>query len=161
MHVKYKPATLEKTTVKGVHKKYTHKTYSNQITIHNTRPTPIQNLHVIDNIPVSQDDRISINLLIPGLSLPGVEGTSFQENVSVSENDHGDGQEEASGRGIQTKPRVTAQWDTDGDPNADENVAGEDGRVNWTVALDSQETVTLALKYRMSHPESLVVVEGM
>lgn len=143
--------------MKGVHKKYTHKTYNHQITIHNTRPTPIQNLHIIDNIPVSQDDRIEINLLEPDLSLPGAEGTSFQENVSVSENDHGDGQEEASSHGMQPKPRVTAQWDSDGDPNVDENVAGENGRVNWTVALDSQETITLALRYKMSYPESLVV----
>ncbi|KJA24213.1 hypothetical protein HYPSUDRAFT_38990 [Hypholoma sublateritium FD-334 SS-4] len=161
LRVKYQ-RTLENTTVEGLFKRYTNKTYSHQITILNTKTMPIENLHVVDNIPVSQDERIHVNLLIPELSQPSAESVSSLENVFKSGNDHISSPEEASGHGAQPteKVQVKVYWDSEGDPNIDPNTMGKNGRLNWKVALKPQETVTLTLKYEISHPESLVV-EGL
>lgn len=158
--MKYQPA-LENTTVKGLYKRYTNKTYSYQITIRNTKTTPIENLHVVDNIPVSQDERINVNLLVPELSPPTAENISSLENMFKLANTRSSSHE-ASGHRAQSmeKVQVMAHWDGEGEPNIDPNTVGKNGQVNWKVALEPQETVTLTLKYEVSYPENLVV-EGM
>lgn len=154
----------ENTVVKGIYKKYTHKTYSHQITILNTKTTPIENLHVIDSIPgpVSQDERIHVSLLIPELSLPTGESASSAENVFMSTIEQISIHDQAFGHRIQSaeKVQVMAHWDGDGEPDIDQNMAGKNGRVNWTVALGVQDTATLTLKYEVSYPDGLVV-EGI
>ncbi len=136
--------------------------YTDQITIPNTKATPIENLHVFDSIPVSQDERIHVSLRTPELSLPTAESASSTENVFMSAVAHSSIHEEASGHKIQSagKVQVMAHWDGDGEPNIDQNMVGKNGRVNWTVALGSQDTVTLTLKDKVSYPDGLVV-EGI
>ena len=118
------------------------KTYTQRITIVNTKSVSIENLKVIDMIPVSQDERIEIKLLNPPLP------------PSVAEDNTG---KEKKSDGISVSPGVLALWDGTGDPEVNQDVVGKNGCVRWDVSLRPQETVNLVLKFEVSYPEKLVV----
>ncbi|KAK7037567.1 hypothetical protein VNI00_011059 [Paramarasmius palmivorus] len=44
--------------------------YSQRITVQNTKPSTAENIKVIDQVPVSQDERIGVRLISPGLTIP-------------------------------------------------------------------------------------------
>ncbi len=58
---------------------------------------------------------------------------------------------------LRVAPNVAALWDGTGDPEADQDVSGKNGRVRWDVSLRPQETVNLVLKFEVSYPEKLIV----
>ena len=126
----------------GFYKKSVMKTYTQRITIVNTKSVSIENLKVIDMIPVSQDERIEIKLLNPPLP------------PSVAEDNTG---KEKKSDGISVSPGVLALWDGTGDPEVNQDVVGKNGRVRWDVSLHPQETVNLVLKFEVSYPEKLVI----
>ena len=126
----------------GFYKKSVMKTYTQRITIVNTKSVSIENLKVVDMIPVSQDERIEINLLNPPLP------------PSVAEDNTG---KEKKSDGISVSPGVLALWDGTGDPEVNQDVVGKNGCVRWDVSLRPQETVNLVLKFEVSYPEKLVV----
>ncbi|KJA24214.1 hypothetical protein HYPSUDRAFT_136419 [Hypholoma sublateritium FD-334 SS-4] len=131
-------------SVTGFYKKSTTKTYTQRITIFNTKSTPIENLKVVDIIPVSQDERIEIKLLNPLLPLS-------RRAIGLTEDD------ELKGDRIQVSPGVVALWDGTGDPETNQDVVGKNGRVRWDVSLRPQEAVNLVLKFEVSYPEKLAV----
>ncbi len=126
----------------GFYKKSVMKTYTQRITVVNTKSTPIENLKVVDMIPVSQDERIEIKLLNPPLP------------PSIAEDNTG--KEQKPDR-IRVSPGVVALWDGANDPEVNQDVVGKNGRVRWDVSLRPQETVNLVLKFEVSYPEKLMV----
>ena len=147
----------------GFYKKSTMKTYTQRIIITNAKSTAIDNIKVVDLIPVSQDERVEIKLLNPALSPPpGGEPSGLQRTMSQTsaEKLHGLGKarERKADRTLRVAPGVVALWDGAGDPEANQDVVGKNGRVRWDVSLRPQETVNLVLKFEVSYPKKLVVV---
>jgi len=44
-----------------------------RITVHNSKPVAISGVHIFDQIPVSEDERIKVSLVSPDLTVPGSE----------------------------------------------------------------------------------------
>ncbi len=142
----------------GFYKKSTTKTYTQRITITNTKSTAIENLKVVDIIPVSQDERIEIKLLNPPLTpSPVGEPSSLQRTMSQTSAEKNSISKELKADTIRVSPGVVALWDGTGDLEANQDVVGKNGRVRWDVSLLPQETVNLVLKFEVSYPEKLVV----
>lgn len=141
----------------GFYKKSTTKTYTQRIAIVNTKSTPIENLKVVDIIPVSQDERIEIKLLNPLLPPSVGEPSGLQRTMSLASTDKDSTSKEQKMDGIRVSPGVMALWDGSGDPETNQDVVGKNGRIRWDVSLRPQETVNLVLKFEVLYPEKLVV----
>jgi len=109
--------------------------YSQRITIHNTKPIGVEGLRITDNIPVSQDANITINLIGPALTAPASSSTAkaavLPPSVKVSEG-------------------IVAQWSEADDPDADISVLGEYGHFDWICNVPAHGKVNLTLEYEVS-----------
>ena len=144
----------------GFYKKSTTKTYTQRITITNTKSTAIENLKVVDIIPVSQDERIKIKLLNSAIPPPPVgEPSGLQRTMSQTSTEKNSISKVRKADTIRVSPGVVALWDGTGDPEANQDVVGKNGRVRWDVSLRPQETVNLVLKFEVSYPERIVVAD--
>lgn len=116
--------------------------FSQRITVYNTKTIPLkqEQLKVIDQVPVSTDERIAIKLLNPPLVSPGGNesgGTpdSVREPVKIGEG-------------------VIAQWEgvDDLEEGGDPNALGKDGKFYWLCAVPSMGKVDLSLEWEVAVP---------
>lgn len=90
----------------------------------NTKSNTAANITVLDQIPVSEDDKLQIHVLEPrGLGREGDE-----VSISAFEGDEGKGR----GRGVVT--------------------LGKNGEVKWEIRLEGGKEVSLVLQYELRAP---------
>ncbi|KIM43920.1 hypothetical protein M413DRAFT_25436 [Hebeloma cylindrosporum] len=109
--------------------------FSQRITVQNTKSIAIEGLKITDHIPVSQDENITVNLISPALVLPTTSalkliGQGTPPKVQVSEG-------------------IVAQWNGSDDPNGDLSALGRHGRIDWLCAIPAFGTVNLELQWEV------------
>ena len=119
--------------------------FTQRITIANTKTQPIENLKIIEQIPVSEDSKITVKLVRPALRVPG-EGficgngePKVPPPVSV-----------ASG--------VVAQWHGADEAGVDVEALGKDGKLNWVCAVPAQEKIGLVLQWEVLAPVNTTIL---
>jgi hypothetical protein len=117
--------------------------FSQRITVHNTKTIPLnqEQLRVIEQVPVSTDERIVIKLLNPPLVSPGGgESNSVSDSLVAEPVTVGEG--------------VIAQWEGADDLEAagDPNKLGKDGKFYWLCAVPAMGKVDLNLEWEVSVP---------
>ena len=99
-----------------------------------------EQLKVIDQVPISTDERIAIKLLNPPLVNPGVSDTGPASDSVCEPVKVGDG--------------VTAQWEgaDDLEIGGDPNALGKDGKFYWLCGVPSMGKMDLSLKWEVAVP---------
>ncbi|KAF6759168.1 hypothetical protein DFP72DRAFT_1031955 [Ephemerocybe angulata] len=145
IRVTYLPLS-KKVSQSGFMTKATNYIFTRRITLHNTKSLAIENVKVIDQIPVSENSVINVKLISPALELPdsGTLKAGWTENKA----------------GVKIPPPakvgqgILAQWDGAEDLSSEDEVEslGKDGKISWLCALPSQGKVTLTLQWEVSAP---------
>jgi hypothetical protein len=116
--------------------------FSQRITVHNTKTVPLEKeqLKIIDQIPVTTDERIMIKLLHPPLISPG-DRNSISGSGSVSEP-------------VKVDEGIIAQWEgvDDLEEGGDPSVLGKDGKFSWLCAVPANGKVNLSLEWEVTMP---------
>ena len=134
LQIVYHPSE-SKATKSGFYTKSSNTSFSQRITVHNTKPSPISGVTIIDQIPVSDDSQVSVVLKNPRLTFPGESKTVPSFLVE-------DG--------------VTAYWHDSGD-TGDIVSLGKDGKLKWVCSLAPQKKLNLLLQWEVSFPSQTVV----
>jgi len=137
IRVTYHPRT-KSVASSGLYTKSTIHSFSQRISIHNTKSIAIDDLKVIDHIPLSQDANISVKLISPALSLsvspttvPNTSNSAVPTRVNICDG-------------------VFAQWNRADDPSADVTALGKNGQLDWICALPAFGKVNLLLQWEVS-----------
>jgi hypothetical protein len=156
--------TYPKPTVRrsqsGIFNKEDSNVFSRSVVILNTKPNAAIEMTVLDQIPVSEDERLKIEILNPrGLKVGG-EGvatgiTAFNGLIPATTGTSGKGTAKdvrASIYGIDGKEFKEGKW---GSAIA---TAKKGGEVSWNVKLNPGQGVRLVLEYEASFPAGETVV---
>jgi Domain of unknown function (DUF4139) len=114
-----------------------------RITIHNSKPVAISGVHIFDQVPVSEDERIKVLPVSPALVIPGSEEATLGGIKKIAQL-------------VMVQKGVNAQWH--GEHGDEDPVLGRDGRVKWVCELAPQEKLTLSLEYEVSAPAGITLV---
>jgi Domain of unknown function (DUF4139) len=126
----------------GFYTKSTTHAFSQTITIHNTKPVGIENLKITDNIPVSQDANITVDLISPSLTIPLSSATPYDQATRSS---------------VTVAEGVVAQWSDNG---SDVNALGKDGRLDWLCSIPAHAKINLLLQWKASTTQK-TPIEGL
>ena len=110
--------------------------FSQNITVHNTKSVDIKNLKITDNIPVSQDANITVNLISPKLTIPPPSSTTL-------------GNKAAAPSSVTVADGVVAQWGNNSN-NSNVNALGKDGRLDWICSIPAHAKIDLSLQWEVS-----------
>lgn len=127
-------------------------TFTQRITLLNTKSITIDDLKVTDSLPVSEDERIEVRLINPPLMHAPVGNTSSVSSLlgpTTSEKQ----------KPVRIRENIAAQWEGV-DEKGFEGVPGRNGKINWLVSLPPQKPVTLSLQHEVAFAADLVV-EGL
>lgn len=120
--------------------------FSQRITIANTKTLPIENLKIIDQVPVSEDSKIIVKLVRPALGVPR-EGFSWC----------GNGGEPKVLPPVSVASGVVAQWHGADKAGVELEVLGKDGKLNWICAVPAQEKIGLVLQWEVVAPVKTII----
>jgi len=134
VHVSYPKPTVHRSTV-GVFSKESNQVFSRLIYLTNTKSTPVEIL-VLDQIPVSEDERLNINVVKPnGL---------FKEGDRVR-----------AGSSVRDENGKDTSW---GKATA---MLQKDGKVAWTVGMEKKGACLLRLEYEARLPSQEKIVQSV
>ncbi|KAE8441993.1 hypothetical protein EG329_004119 [Mollisiaceae sp. DMI_Dod_QoI] len=138
----------------GIFSKEDTNVFTRSITIMNTKHNSGVELTVLDQVPVSEDERLKIEITNPRGLRPGGEGVragqSATAGVPPTTISKGSAKEvRASSQGIETKD---ARWGTA------VATAKKGGEVTWNVKLNPGQGVKLMLEYEASFPGGETVI---
>ncbi|KAF5314549.1 hypothetical protein D9611_007229 [Ephemerocybe angulata] len=127
--------------------------FSRRITMYNAKAQSVENVIVVDQIPVSEDAAIEVKLVSPALELPAPSaGTASAQSSTWAEKKADSTKAPAP---VEVSKGVVAQWG-DGvvgaDSHGDMGALGKDGKLHWKCSLPPQGKVTLELKWEVSAP---------
>ncbi|KIY53413.1 mucoidy inhibitor A, partial [Fistulina hepatica ATCC 64428] len=125
----------QKAAQTGVISKSRSHSYVQTISVFNTKTSVVENLKIIDQIPVSQDARISVKLLSPALLIFEAFGHAQQGSTAA----------------VKVAQGIIARWEYTEDGPKD--TIGLDGKISWNCCLQPQSKVNLQLHYEVSYPE--------
>ncbi|CUA67725.1 hypothetical protein RSOLAG22IIIB_13544 [Rhizoctonia solani] len=111
-------------------------TYSQQITIRNTRPTAVLALYILDHVPVSNDSTVRVNLTSP---------QGLRPNNRPAEEDATAEKQDGSEAWIRPQQGVRARW-------ASSDIGGE-GAIEWLCAIVAGDEMELKLGWEVNVPE--------
>ncbi|KAF5315032.1 hypothetical protein D9619_007476 [Psilocybe cf. subviscida] len=157
IRITYHPRA-KKASQSGFYSKSTVHTFTQRITVHNTKATSSSStenlkIKIIDQVPVSEDSIISVKLVQPALVLPGAEngGTGTLSGAT----------ELKVPPPVKISPGVSAMWMGNDDDAAggevDVDALGKEGKFAWVCALPLQSKVGLTLQYEVSAPVKTVI----
>ena len=134
------------------------------MTVHNTKSGAIDNLRVVDQVPVSEEGSIQVRLVNPAglsseLTTGGAGGTSGSSSSSAKNTNK---------LGVRVPPPVpvssgvVAHWAGIDEINSEENLEslGKDGKINWVCSVPSQGKVGITLQWEVVAPLSSVDIVG-
>ncbi|KAF9495238.1 hypothetical protein BDN71DRAFT_1431173 [Pleurotus eryngii] len=166
----------KKASCSGLINKTTTTVYYRQATIRNTKPVAIQNLKILDRVPVSENAQIVVKLLSPALSPPpppAPVSTKVEKSPSSGSSSGGGILDKAKGyqfkglksfgtlssssSSLRVSEDVFAQWE--GEEEGEEGT-GRDGRLSWVCTIPSQGKVSVGLRWEESRPVGMRSVEG-
>ncbi|TDL23085.1 mitochondrial carrier [Rickenella mellea] len=104
---------------------------SQRITIFNSTSTAVDNVKIVDQIPVSEDSQTIVNMSNPALTLPPSSAITIANGKPPQPVDVSSG--------------IKAQWDGTDEPDFDMTALGKDGKINWVCSVPAQEKVNLHL----------------
>ena len=140
---------MRKSSQSGFYGKMVNRSFEQRVSICNNKNVSINDLQIIDHIPVSEDTMITVKLITPALSLP-TEATS--------------GAPVGPPPSVQVQPGVTAQWYDEDPHNSDPKAAGiglgKDGMISWACSIPPHGTVHLGLQWEVTAPAQ-VEINGM
>lgn len=141
LRITYHPQS-KKVSQSGFYTKSSNYVYVQRISIHNTKATTtVENLKILDQIPVSEDEQINVKLVNPALSLP--DGSSIK---TVKTN---------ASRAIphvQVSEGVVARWEGSDESGIDVDALGKDGKINWLCTVPPQGKLSLVMQWEVSTP---------
>lgn len=149
VRVTYHPLS-RKVSQTGLLSKSVNYVFTQRMTLHNTKSLAIENVKLIDQIPVSENSVIIVKLVSPSLDLPDPNSASAAIASSWVENKAG----VKVPPPVKVSQGVVAQWENVEEVNAEDGVEtiGRDGKIGWVCALPSQGKVTLTLQWEVSAP---------
>jgi hypothetical protein len=108
--------------------------------VFNTKSTSVEDVRIVDQVPVSEDEQIKVKLVSPALTVSsgGSESASKEKEKAVQK--------------VGVAKGVVAQWDgadepeTDGDPK----VLGKTGKINWVCSVPPQGKINLVLQWEVT-----------
>ncbi|KAF5325094.1 hypothetical protein D9619_010017 [Psilocybe cf. subviscida] len=106
---------------------------THRVRVHNAKPAPLQGIRVIDHVPVSNDARIVVKVIQPGLTVPSMDRTAHATSPDV-----------IVGEGI------VARWLID-------NRHYKDGGFEWICDVPANGTVDLVVQCQISSPIDIVL----
>lgn len=141
LRITYHPQS-KKVSQSGFYTKSSNYIYVQRISIHNTKATTtVENLKVLDQIPVSEDEQISVKLVSPALSLPdGPSIKTVKTNASRAV-PH-----------VQVSEDVVARWEGSDESGIDVDALGKDGKINWLCTIPPQGKINLVMQWEVSTP---------
>ena len=128
----------------GIFNKTTNHMFSQRITIANTKTLPIENLKIIDQVPVSENSEITVKLDRPALRVPG-EG-------------FGCGGEPKVPPPVSVALGVVGQWHGADEAGVEVEALGKDGKLNWICAVPAQEKIGLVLQWEVVTPVKTAIL---
>ncbi|KAK0188984.1 hypothetical protein F5146DRAFT_1057481 [Armillaria mellea] len=141
LRITYHPQS-KKVSQSGFYTKSSNYIYVQRISVHNTKATTtVENLKILDQIPVSEDEQINVKLVSPALSLP--DGSSIR---TVKTN---------ASRAIphvQVSEGVVARWEGSDESGIDVDALGKDGKINWLCTVPPQGKLSLVMQWEVSTP---------
>ncbi|KAJ2918890.1 hypothetical protein MD484_g1484, partial [Candolleomyces efflorescens] len=147
IRVTYDPRA-KKASQSGIISKTSSTVFTQLISVHNTKPIAVENLKIVDRIPVSEDSQIAVKLTSPALPTSTSAGTSLGLGSSTG----------ALTKRVKLGDDVVAQWYGADEESTSTEYLGKDGKVQWLCSLPSQKKVTLTLQWEVSVPKEAVVV---
>ncbi|KAK0467076.1 uncharacterized protein EV420DRAFT_1507065 [Desarmillaria tabescens] len=144
LRITYHPQS-KKVSQSGFYTKSSNYIYTQRISIHNTKATvPVENLKILDQIPVSEDEQINVKLVNPALSLPDthsirtIKGSTTNAPRAVPH--------------VQVSEGVVAQWEGSDESGIDVDALGKDGKINWLCTVPPQGKLNLVMQWEVSTP---------
>jgi hypothetical protein len=119
--------------------KTTSYVFDQRITIHNTKSVPITDLKVLDQIPISDNSKITVKLTQPPLLLP-------------QQNKKGLNSVPQAAKAAIVGSQAVAQWKGTDEPDVDPNLLGKDGEFSWICNIPAQGTLNLLLSWKVVCP---------
>ena len=147
IRITYHPVS-RKSAQTGFVSKTSVNSYSQRIFVHNTKSITIKDLRIVDQVPVSADESITVKLITPALpSVPSrIEGLAKEEKKADRL------------RPVNVSPGIGAEW---GDGMEDTTsvegrtvVVGQDGKLSWVCEIPPQGKANLLLQWEVTSPAS-------
>ncbi|KAF8999144.1 hypothetical protein BDQ17DRAFT_1361423 [Cyathus striatus] len=119
----------------GFYSKSNNHTFTQRISLVNTKSCAVANIKVVDHIPVSEESTIAVKLLSPALSQ--IDPASEKNKVDMS-------------KSVEVGRGIVAQWEQDDDDDIDK--LGTDGKLSWVFSIPAQGKVDLMLSWEVVAP---------
>ncbi|KDR71602.1 hypothetical protein GALMADRAFT_127088 [Galerina marginata CBS 339.88] len=124
----------------GFYSKSFKYTYSQRITVHNTKAIDIEGLRITDHIPLSQDANLVVSLVNPALTIPAAGPST----VGFS------GRMLAPPEPVQVMDGVIAQWNGADQPGYDISALALNGQFDWVCKVPAQQKINLVLQWEVT-----------
>ncbi|TDL26898.1 hypothetical protein BD410DRAFT_782988 [Rickenella mellea] len=144
IRVTYHPRS-KRVSQSGFYRATANHVFSQRITIFNTKSTAVDNVKIVDQIPVSEDSQIAVKLTSPALIVPSNPGTTNgAPNIKAVQP-------------LKVSSGIVAQWDGVDEPGFDVLALAKDGKLNWICSVPSQEKVNFNLEWAVTAPVGVSV----
>lgn len=149
----------KKVSQAGFYSKSSVHTFTQRITIHNTKSSNANNqilkVKVVDQFPVSEDSTITVKHLQPALVFPGADGGTGTPSSAASST------ELKLPAPVKVNPGVVAAWEgadevslgsVQSQNEVDIEALGRDGKFCWVCDIPPQGKLNLSLQWEVSAP---------
>jgi hypothetical protein len=148
IRITYHPR-VKKVSQSGFYSKTSNHVYSQQITVFNTKSISVEDVRIIDQVPVSEDEQIKVKLVSPTLTVSPSGGSESASKEKEKER-------EKAVQKVSVAKGVVAQWDGANEPDDDRDpkALGNNGKIKWVCAVPPQGKVNLVLQWEITAPVS-------
>ncbi|TFK38940.1 hypothetical protein BDQ12DRAFT_745564 [Crucibulum laeve] len=145
VRITYHPC-IKKGSRSGYFAKTNSQSYLQKITVFNAKVIPLQNLKIIDQVPISEDSTINVKLVSPALTIPvGFPATKAKSEITKQ-----------VPFPLQVAEGVEAQWEMV-EETEDVDSIGKDGKFSWNCSIAAQSKISLQLHWEVTAPTETTV----
>ncbi|KAJ7149159.1 hypothetical protein C8R43DRAFT_504406 [Mycena crocata] len=152
IRITYHPV-VKKLSKSGFYNKTAKHIFSQRITVSNMKSVAVERLKIVDQIPISQNEQIEVNLVSPALSLPSELGSGVTSKLPKGGS--------KGPQALNVGKGVVAQWDGVDDPGHDAASLGLDHKLNWVCTVPAQGKVNLALEWEVTVSPASAQIVGL